>query len=937
MTSAPDYSLLDKANKLTDEIKIPLIPIRRETKKPALDTWTDRRENKQLATLDERQEWFENNKHNLGMIFDNRYFGLDIDGSESKRIFWQVLLSNHCSESLRQKVCNTWRVMTPGGGEHLVFQRTENDIKISSRVYGSFTNYDHTWDHDLLEVIAYPKYMIQGGYQTQNREYRDLNDLRIEVLDTEELGELLRLLQMFLVLVHTTTNIAERFKNFYHNNYRNNICWTLSGFLFKYGCPDWLVSEIITRLWMYYKDSDPLQDRLSSVKSTCNKDPDSAEVSGYDKLLEVLNESYGSDNKEEEKEQIAVQTITKISGIMEETATHFKFNWKRGYSHTDTQPQEHADYYKGVIDNLPNEIKEQLNHHVYNILKRNPLTFIIADKFTKQITKVVIYKRPLHKENKDTKTTTYQQYYTPTDIIIDAIPLLSKVTIYKHPIKNSETYKITFQSVGDSKPFTIGPTSLEFMLQELQKKRKVVKRLEAPEALALIITAFEKSKKAQVLEEISEPGFYWIDGKIVGYGINQRLNLDPQNNEEDRKAVLECIEILEGFQERSKKPVAFPTALKWGILSPFSFITKTQSKGTDDWLPWLYLYDASDTGKTTLIVNAVLAIWNKHDKERDEIHFRGPGNIDSPSKLGNTVSQTTYPILSDEVGGLLSDDSRRDHNLLDIVKTTVHNKSIRSRFSDDILALSPLAFTSNDPPPQNAAYRRRFVAMQFYDSEKVTEDEKKEFKQWLNENDRISKLKILGDFITRYVIEHPEIVLKYSYYLWQEPAAIILREFYGSVGKEAPAWIDLIAEQTIVQEVAEERQFEIRGFLQQVILDGYRRDSFTNPDPNTIDSNGKRIPDMQVTFEQKVNYCLDNKSVTFLHLYKRNLGQEIEVAITPNIRSELKKYDRATSVMTMSALAAKIPGFKYEKRNIGRVICGTKSEFFSFLNCEVSE
>ena len=108
---------------------------------------------------------------------------------------------------------------------------------------------------------------------------------------------------------------------------------------------------------------------------------------------------------------------------MEETAIRFKFNWKRGYSHTDTQPQEHADYYKGVIDELPDGIKEQLNHHVYNIIRRNPLTFIIADKFTKQITKVVIQKRKSYNQNKDTKTTTYQQYYTPTDIIIDAIPL----------------------------------------------------------------------------------------------------------------------------------------------------------------------------------------------------------------------------------------------------------------------------------------------------------------------------------------------------------------------------------------------------------------------------------------------------------------------------------------------------------------------------------
>ena len=163
---------------------------------------------------------------------------------------------------------------------------------------------------------------------------------------------------------------------------------------------------------------------------------------------------------------------------------------------------------------------------------------------------------------------------------------------------------------------------LRICFRNCRKRRKIVKRLEAPEALALLITAYEKAAVAIISEEITEPGYYWIDGKIVGYGINQRLDLNPQNNQDDRNAILECIEVLEGLQSRSKKKVAFPTVLKWGILSPFSFITKTQSKGVDDWLPWLYLYDATDTGKTTLIINAVLAVWDKHDKERDETHFK---------------------------------------------------------------------------------------------------------------------------------------------------------------------------------------------------------------------------------------------------------------------------------------------------------------------------
>ena len=466
-----------------------------------------------------------------------------------------------------------------------------------------------------------------------------------------------------------------------------------------------------------------------------------------------------------------------------------------------------------------------------------------------------------------------------------------------------------------------------------------MKKPDATDALTAIAERYDELELSEVGDGITQPGYYWIDGKIRGYGINQRLDLDPRNNEQDRKAVLECIDALEGFQTRSKKKVAFPTVLKWGILTPFSFITKTQTAGVEDWLPWLYLYDTTDTGKTTLIINAVLAVWGKYDKQRNEIHFRGPGSIDTPSKLGITVSQTTYTILVDEVGGLLNDDSRRDNILLDMVKYSVQSKYTRSRFHENILALSPLAFTSNDPPPQDPAYRRRFVAMQYYENEKWTETEKEEFKRWLAEESIRDKLKTLGDFVARYVMEHPEI-LKYSSYSWNERATTILKEFYRSVDVEPPTWTDLIAEQTIVQEVSEERQFELRGFLQQAILEGYRRDSFTNPHPSTVDDDGKRIY-TEVTFEQKINYCLDNRSISFLHLCKRNSGHEIEIAITSNIRSELKRHDKLASAMTMNALASKIPGFEYDLRNVGgqrvRVICGPKSEFFSFLNCEVRE
>ena len=93
-----------------------------------------------------------------------------------------------------------------------------------------------------------------------------------------------------------------------------------------------------------------------------------------------------------------------------------------------------------------------------------------------------------------------------------------------------------------------------------------------------------------------------------------------------------------------------------------------------------------------------------------------------------------------------------------MVKYSVQGKYVRSKFHENILALSPLAFTSNDPPPQDPAYRRRFVAIQFYENEKWAESEKEEFKRWLVEQNIRAELGVLGNFVSRYIIEHPEIL-----------------------------------------------------------------------------------------------------------------------------------------------------------------------------------
>ena len=91
------------------------------------------------------------------------------------------------------------------------------------------------------------------------------------------------------------------------------------------------------------------------------------------------------------------------------------------------------------------------------------------------------------------------------------------------------------------------------------------------------------------------------------------------------------------------------------MLHHLAVIIKTESKGVENALQGVYLYDKSDTGKSTLSVYAVLAVWRKHDDKKGKDNHLGPGSIDSEYRLGQAISRSTYPVLVDEVGALGED------------------------------------------------------------------------------------------------------------------------------------------------------------------------------------------------------------------------------------------------------------------------------------------
>jgi hypothetical protein len=222
----------------------------------------------------------------------------------------------------------------------------------------------------------------------------------------------------------------------------------------------------------------------------------------------------------------------------------------------------------------------------------------------------------------------------------------------------------------------------------------------------------------------------------------------------------------------------------------------------------------------------------------------------------------------------------------------------------------------------------------------------------VNGKSRKEKLRVYGDFVASYVIKHPELI-HYSSFLWHEPATKILKEFYKSAGiyddvpQQLPSWLDLLQEQTVVQEAREEKHFELVGFLRHTIQEAYRVHNYTSPDPEAVamtDSSGKVMERKLVTFERKVDFCLEEGFVPFLYERRRKGTSkygETEIIITANILSELKKHDSRNRNIsyTLAALAAEIPGFMPTQRKINgennKVACGPKKCFYDFLSPKI--
>ena len=122
------------------------------------------------------------------------------------------------------------------------------------------------------------------------------------------------------------------------------------------------------------------------------------------------------------------------------------------------------------------------------------------------------------------------------------------------------------------------------------------------------------------------------------------------------------------------------------------------------------MYGIPSTAKSTR-GEIALAVWRIHDRYR--VSFLLPILIQK-TRLGRVISQTTLPILVNEVGSLK--DEKRYGHLVEMIKSAIENPMARAHYDkkgryNKTPALSPLMLTGNPPPPVEGGIRSREVLM----------------------------------------------------------------------------------------------------------------------------------------------------------------------------------------------------------------------------------
>jgi hypothetical protein len=636
-----------------------------------------------------------------------------------------LLEKNRLKGSLRQGsvelLINNYQLIPPSKHRTGVLYEWINEINLelpNHRIYSLL-------DIELETLLKEIGYLKDKEVIEEKIERKEASEKIIEKKIEKPRGKLRRLTN------DEKLKIFEALKEAYKPGYRQYIWLFLSGWgaIAKIDPLD--IGEVLKMLYDTTGDSDNIKTRASAIVYSYKKagiDLDEYE-SDFENLFGV--KPYGL---EKEINEEWVKGRTGIQEVLEETVEEEKA--------------------LAIIDEL-NKIFQKASpfrDSIIEILDYEKQLYAIAN--LRKLTTV----RGRRENDKQGARLVYKER-----VFIGAP---TEVTVYINPIGGITKYKVRWETPTRPRPLIIGPAMLDEIVDRLKAEGLVTSSRLAYDVMAAIVEGFIRRGKALIKEEIEAPGFYIVDGKLIA------TNIDIEKPDKDD--VKQAIEILNGLGEKwfSHAQDRFSRVFRWGVISPFIYAYKQMGK----WVKWKYLYGASKTGKTTLGEIAVIYLWGL-----DETKHKKPGSsIDTVARLGHVLSQSTFPTLVNEPGGVFMKEELVDMIKSGIESTTARGKYYRGNYIE-IPSLSPLLFTSNRTLPKDDALLRKLDIERFTFGEKIDLEKEKAFEKEMKP--RLKKLKALGDFIAWYILNSG---------LKEDPwkmAVEVLEEAYKYVYMKMPEWL----------------------------------------------------------------------------------------------------------------------------------------------------
>lgn len=482
-----------------------------------------------------------------------------------------------------------------------------------------------------------------------------------------------------------------------------------------------------------------------------------------------------------------------------------------------------------------------------------------------------------------------------------------EVIVYEDPLGGGRKFKVRYEGETLQRGLLVGPAKIHDHIVTLKAEGLVERAKLIEDVLTAILNAFIKKGRAKVVHEIDKPGFFYIDGEI------KLLNHEFKSyGREEKVAALQLLDELAywyGFESEERCVVdRYVAVLKWGVKAPFHYAFKQMKPGR--WLPNIYLHGPTGVSKTTL-GKIVLKMWGL-----PELRFtKGGSSIDTVPRLGEVLSQTTFPILIIEPHGAF-----RNEDVREVIKSATESLVARGRFYhgvyQEIPALAPLIVTSNKPLPPDDALRRRFdPILRFYRSEQVPREVAMRF-----ENKVLPRLDLLapiGPMVWELVRE--------DYSLIEKPLEI-LELLYESVKMKPPAWIYIDYKPPSEEELEEMLIEDVRAYMVSAVNEA----STKHIKRIFVDRDVKEAS--EATLEDRVKAVAVNNFLPWLY-YKG--GRYI---ITAALIEELRRKN--IEVDSLKSLAD-IMKWRYDTVKIGgrpvRGIIVDEEDFHNFLSSRVEE